>query len=279
MPPRSKPPRRPAASSSNVQGAVAFEEPDLEVVEGIVSSPIKGIVYGAGGVGKTTLCSLLKRFGLSVRFVDVELSSKFVDASRVTPRSWEEVRGYLRGQKILDSDVIVVDSLTRCVNLCSDFVVRTVPHEKPDRKIQRLEDYGWGKGAFHLHDCFLPILADLDALVEKGKHVICTAHECVSVVPNPESDDYIRFEPRLPSGTKKGEANIRAQVCEWADHLFFVQMDKDVKDGKAKGEGTRSIYPYNTPQFWAKSRTLEDPIDFEHPSEESAGELWKLLLN
>ena len=183
-----KPPKREDAVKADRQHS--FDEPDLEVTSGVVDKPIKAILYGAGGVGKTTLASLLSKNGLRVRFVDVEESSDFVDAERVHPRDWFELRGYLRGNSILEADVVVLDSLTRCVNYCTDFVVETIPHEKKEKTIQRLEDYGWGKGVYHLHDCFLPLLSDLDSLVAKGKHVICTAHECTSVVPNPDGEDF-----------------------------------------------------------------------------------------
>jgi hypothetical protein len=34
-----------------------------------------------------------------------------------------------------------------------------------------------------------------------------------------------------------------------------------VKDGKAKGQGTRTLYSQERPTYWAKSRTLRESID------------------
>jgi hypothetical protein len=78
-------------------------------------------------------------------------------------------------------------------------------------------------------------------------------------VPNPLGEDWIRYEPRLQSPSS-GKSSIRLRTREWADHVLFFGYDIDVKDGKGRGSGTRTVYPCELPHCMAKSRTLADPM-------------------
>src|SRR5690606_3301613 len=85
--------------------------------------------------------------------------------------------------------------------------------------------------------------------------------DCTANVPNPAGDDFLRYEPRLQSPTS-GKASIRHRVKEWCDHLLYIGYDVFVKDEKAQGCGTRTIYAQEMPTHWAKSRTLSDPVPY-----------------
>jgi hypothetical protein len=89
--------------------------------------------------------------------------------------------------------------------------------------------------------------------------VILICHDCCTTVPNPQGEDWQRYEPRLQSPSS-GKASIRLRVREWADHVFFLGYDVDVKDGKGRGSGTRTLWPVEMPHCMAKSRRLSDPI-------------------
>jgi hypothetical protein len=157
--------------------------------------------------------------------------------------------------------------------MAANWVVRNIKHEK-GKPINGIEDYGWGKGLGHTYDEFIKIFGDLDSLVRDGLHVGCIAHECTERVPNPEGEDWIRYEPRLQS-PKSGKDSIRHRVKEWCDHLLFVGYDIAIgEDGKGKGGGTRTIYPAEMPMWLAKSRTLSASV----PYEKGGVELWNLLL-
>jgi len=153
------------------------------------------------------------------------------------------------------------------------WTIANVPHEKRDVAIRRIEDYGFGKGYQHVYDSFLKLLGDLDQHARAGRHVVLICHDCTSNVPNPSGDDWLRYEPRLQT-TNSGKASIRLRVKEWADHLLFVGYDVDVRDGKGRGSGTRTIYPVERPHCMAKSRTLADPIVYQRNDRA----LWDQLL-
>jgi hypothetical protein len=102
--------------------------------------------------------------------------------------------------------------------------------------------------------------------------MIC--HDCATTCPNPQGEDWLRYEPRLQS-PNSGKASIRLRCREWADHVLFMGYDVSVKDGKGQGSGTRTIYPVELPHCMAKSRTTTTPIFVDQPK----GEIWDSILN
>lgn len=219
------------------------------------------VVYGPGGIGKSTLVRLAQDFGRRPLTIDLEHGSGHIDIDRVEVDSWSDTLGVLRADDLWsDRDLVVVDSLTRGEELDIAWTLENVPHEK-GHTVKSIEGYGFGKGFTHVYETFLQLLAELDRHVRAGRSVLCIAHDCTASVPNPAGDDYIRYEPRLQSPSS-GKASIRHRVREWCDHLLFVGYDIDAKDGKARGSGTRTIYPVEMPTHMAKSRTLSQPIPY-----------------
>lgn len=237
-------------------------------------------LYGTGGIGKTKLASLIKEVGLRPVVIDVEAGSKFLDVERVPNiekgeaiETWQELRDVLHDTELLAPfDVVIVDSLTKAEELAMQHTLRTVPVDNNGTRATTVEDYGFGKGYVHVHETFLNILGDLDAIARTGKHVIIICHDFKANVPNPAGVDWIRWEPRLQE-TAKGPT--RSRVFEWCDHFLFIGYDVSVsKEGKAKGGGSRAIYPVELPDRKAKSRCLTDQIVYE----DGSSELWRLLF-
>lgn len=230
-------------------------------------------IYGPGGVGKTSLAAAVVDVGLNPLFIDAEDSSKFLDVARVSPKSWDEVRQVLHTPDLMDDyDCVVVESLTKLEDWANQWVCQNIPHEKGNT-IRGIEDYGYGKGYQHIYEAFLCLLGDLDAITRTGKHVFATAHVCTETVPNPEGENWLQYQPRLQSPPKIGK--VRERVKEWCDHLLFVDFDKAVAKAKAIGHGTRTIYCAERPTYWAKSRSLADPV----PYEKDSSEIWNQLFN
>jgi hypothetical protein len=233
------------------------------------------VIYGPGGVGKSELCSLLSKVGVKPLVLDLDNETGHLDVDRIDVPTYADLRSVLHNQKLLQPfDAVVVDSLTKSEEMGTDWTLANVKHEK-GHFVNSVEGYGYGKGFTHVYEAVLRLLADLDAVVRMGKHVVCTAHDCTTTVPNPMGEDWIRWEPRLQHPAS-GKASIRLRVKEWATHLLYIGYDQIVdEDGKAKGSGTRTIYPRELPSHLAKSRTLSEPI----PYEQGSAELWKQLLN
>jgi hypothetical protein len=167
---------------------------------------------------------------------------------------------------------IVIDTATKAEELAIAHTLATVRHEK-GQAVSSIEDYGFGKGYQHVYETFIGLLGDLDRHARAGRNVCLVCHDCTCNVPNPSGEDFLRFEPRLQS-PNSGKASIRLRVREWLDHLFFLDLDRSVsKDGKARGSGSRTLYPSEMGWCSAKSRTVQQPMPLV-----SGYEVWQLIL-
>ena len=238
------------------------------------------VLYGPGGIGKTSLAAQLPG---PVAFFDLDDSlprlASQLDTANLMPvsgvDSWDALRDALQAEGWDKIKSIVIDTGTRAEEMAIAKTLESVPHEK-GTKVQRLEDYGFGKGYTHVYDTFLPLLAELDRHSRAGRHVAIICHDCTNTVPNPAGEDWLRYEPRLQS-PNSGKASIRLRVREWADHVLFLGYDVDVgKDGKGRGAGTRTIYPAELPHCMAKSRTTQTPAPLVHGQ---GAAFWKELFN
>jgi hypothetical protein len=228
------------------------------------------VLYGTGGIGKTSLAALAPApvvfdldNGLSALGVDVPAAEGVDD--------WAGLVATLEGPGFDAFRTVVIDTATVAEEWASKHTVETVPSDKGNR-VKRIEDYGFGKGYTHLFDTFLGLLHVLDKHRRAGRNVVLVAHDCWATVPNPQGDDYVRYEPRLYTAAS-GKNSIRCRVKEWADHVCFVGYDIDVKNGKGQGSGTRTIWVNEFPHCLAKSRRLRDSIFYE----EGSTELWTQL--
>ena len=258
----------PAAANPNessVQG-----EKRYAIVGGKIDGPQRILLYGPGGIGKSTLAALAP----NPVFLDVENGTNEIDVPRVEGLSgFRDLRVCLQSNALDGFSTIVLDSATRAEEWAIAHTLATVKAEK-GATVTSIESYGFGKGYQHVFDTFLLLLADLDKRVRKGQHVILIAHDCITTVPNPMSEDFIRFEPHL-QGPRSGRASIRNRVVQWCDHVLFVGYDVLAKEGKGIGAGTRTIYSSELPTHIAKSRRISSNIAFSNASD---GSIWNSIF-
>jgi len=236
------------------------------------------VLYGPGGIGKTTLAAHLPG---PVAFFDLDESlgrlGEQIGLAGIMPvegvGTWAGLRSALQSDGWDKVKTIVIDTGTRAEELAVAHTLGTVKKEQ-GATAENVESYGYGKGYVHVFDTFLPLLADLDRHCRAGRNVAIICHDCTATVPNPAGADWIRYEPRLQSPTS-GKASIRLRVKEWADHVCFMGYDVAVsKDGKGQGAGTRTIYTQELPHFMAKSRTCQQSI----PVGEDGKGVWSEII-
>jgi len=269
---KAPPPPRPNGNNAQAQ---AFPSKPLTVQKGRTLKIQKTVIYGSGGIGKSELCANIAQLGIEPLFFDLDMETGHLPIARVNISDWQELLTGLRQRDLWEPyQCVVIDSATKAEEYATRWVIANVKHEKPEKVpfIRGIEDYGWAKGYTHVYETFLLLLQELDAIVRSGRHVILTAHDCVANAPNPEGEEWIRYEPRLLAHK---HASIRHRLKEWAFHVLFIGYDISVANRKATGAGTRTIYTHERPTFLAKSRTLPDQ---DIPYAKGDATLWRLML-
>lgn len=233
----------------------------MNITRGIQPKPLKVVVYGPEGIGKSTFASLFP----DPLFIDTEGSTTRMDVARTdTPTSLAmltqqlmEIRDNPPGCKTL-----IIDTIDWAERLCIQAVC--AKNNKTG-----IEDFGYGKGYSYVYEEMGRILNLLNDIWERGMHIVMTAHAAIRKFEQPdEMGAYDRWELKLINSPK---CNSCAMVKEWADMVLFanyktfaVAADKDGKKMKARG-GERVMYTAHNPCWDAKNRfglAPELPFDF-----------------
>ena len=234
----------------------------------------KILIYGTGGIGKSTLCCMAPG---PVAYVDAEdrLPSLKAELAMlgigepvlVPAHNWESLRASLAAPGWGGIKSIALDSMPVIEEWCIQHLLRTIKtFEKPPQVARSLEDYGFGKDVRLAYEHFLPLLADLDRHTKQGRNIIMTCHDCKPEESNPMGANYVRYEPRLRT-SKKGDNSIRLKVKEWCDFVGFICYDlttgkeRGQDNKKAEGSGTRTMYLQETPAYMAKNHGHPENID------------------
>ena len=230
----------------------------MNISRGPVKTAIRVGIYGTEGVGKTTFAS---NFPGAV-FIDTEGSTKHMDVARFDqPETLQQVMDQLawvlgNPEKIGTVVIDTVDWLER-------LLFKAVCEEK---KIQSIEDIGYGKGYVYAKQKLQGLLDILDQIVSRGVHVVLVCHSMIRKFELPdEMGSYDRYMLKL------NEKNIAPLIKEWVDMLLFVNFKTDVvtaadgKTKKGKGGQKRVMYANHSACWDAKNRFgLPDEMPFEY---------------
>ena len=233
----------------------------MNITRGIQPKPLKVVIYGPEGIGKSTFASLSP----DPLFIDTEGSTARMDVARTeTPTSLAMLMQLLT--EIKDNPpgckTLVIDTVDWAERLC----IAAVCAKNGKTGI---EDFGYGKGYSYVFEEMGRILNLLGDIWERGIHIVLTAHAAIRKFEQPdEMGAYDRWELKLINSPK---CNSCAMVKEWADMVLFanyktfaVAADKDGKKMKARG-GERVMYTSHNPCWDAKNRfglAPELPFDF-----------------
>ena len=230
----------------------------MNITRGPVRSAIRVGIYGTEGVGKTTFAS---RFP-GVVFIDTEGSTKHMDVARFDPpETYQDVLDQLAWVLGNTEDVgtVVIDT----VDWLEKLIFRAVCDEK---KIQNIEDIGYGKGYVYAKQKVQGLLELMDTIIGRGVHVVLVCHSMIRKFELPdEMGSYDRYTLKL------NEKNIAPLIKEWVDMLLFVNFKTDVVTGadgktkKGKGGQKRVMYANHSACWDAKNRFgLPDEMPFEY---------------
>jgi len=215
----------------------------MDIVKGKVNAPIRAVIYGPEGIGKTTLASHWP----SPLFVDAEAGTLRLDVARVQPQSWQavlavvdELRTDGKGYRTL-----VFDTADWLERMATEAVLAQHNQES-------IEAFGYGKGYTYLAEEWKRFLDRVGMMqAANGMEVVFLAHAHMRKFEQPEeAGAYDRWELRM---TKQ----VLPAMKEWADLLLFANYKTYVveTDGKAKAQGgARVIYTTHHACWDAKNR-------------------------
>ena len=230
----------------------------MKITKGKVKKPVKCVICGVEGIGKTTLAAQFP----DPLFIDVEDGSSQLDVARTEiPRSWDKLLDLVR-EVIAEKPckTLVIDTADWAEKLCTQDLL--AKHHADG--IESLGG-GYGKGWTYLQESFQRLLAGLNKVVESGMNAVLIAHVAMKKVELPEEQGaYDKWEMKL---SKK----VAPIVKEWADMVLFcnykimVVENSKTHTKKATG-GQRVMYATHNPVWDAKNRfglPDEMPLDFK----------------
>jgi hypothetical protein len=250
-----------------MQNAVAAHKPQQQsakrmtlqaVRTGKIQRPMRILLYGTEGVGKSTFASSAP----SPIFLGTEEGTGELDVARLPePSSWQDITDAidLLANEEHQYRTLVLDTLDWMEPVCWRHVCQ-------QGKKQSIEDFGYGKGYVTALDEWRALLVRIDGLrTKRGMHVIALAHAWIKAFANPIGDNFDRYELKL---------NNKAAGLwkEWSDAVLFATYEDFTRaadrGGKAKATttGARIIHTQRHPAWDAKTRYAipeQLPLDWE----------------
>lgn len=227
-----------------------------EVQQTMQIEPMKVLIYGVEGIGKTTFAS---KFSDPI-FIDTEGSTGFINARKLpNPTSWtmlldelEDIKSEPRGK------TLIIDTLDWAERLAKKYLM-------DKNKWAAIDSTNYGSRYVALSDEIGKLLNKLTEIKDVGINVVLTAHAETKKHELPdEMGQYDKYTLKL----EKRDAGL---AKEWADMiLFFNYKTTIISDSKSNSKkatgGQRVMYTTHKPAWDAKNRLgLPDelPIDFE----------------
>ena len=230
---------------------------------GIIQRPLGLIIYGPGGVGKTTFTCKAPNAILC----DIERGSdKIENVYRDKPDTYEDVLTLMddleKGNHKFET--LILDSLDRLEPLVWKYVCETYSGKGPAMK--NIEAFGYGKGYSYAKEVWENLTKRFDILRDKGINILLVAHNQVRTFQDPiQNAGYDRNILKL---------HERSTGClkEWAEVMLFADFETitykdDNQKTRARSDSDRVMYTEKRAAFDAKSRValpFEMPVDFNN---------------
>lgn len=233
------------------------------VRRGRIEKPIRALIYGTPGVGKSTFAADAP----NAIFLCSEDGTAQLDIARLPPvRSWADV---LEALKILatephDFKTLVVDSL----DWLEPIVWAQVCAAGGKGAI---EDFGFGKGYVAAVDVWREFIRRLEHLERtRGMNIVLVAHAHIKRIDDPFTGSFDRHRMKL----HEKSADL---LGEWVDALLFARHEvmAVTKKGEQKARGistgARILHTVYCAAFDAKNRfSLPDEMPLDWATFEAA---------
>lgn len=218
------------------------------------AKPMKVVLYGVEGIGKTTFVS---HFPDPI-FIDTEGSTGFIDAKKLPdPDSWamllEEIAYMAQSPQ---GKTLVIDTADWAEELAKQ-------HLMAKHKWQAIDQTDYGARYVALSNEIIRLLRGLEMVKNAGMNVVLTAH---AVQKKFELPDQVGSFDRYVLKLEKRDA---ALIKEWCDMLLFANYKTTVvasgSGSKKATGGQRVMYTTHMPAWDAKNRLgLPDELPFEY---------------
>ena len=227
----------------------------LPIKSGRLSKPVKAVIYGLEGTGKSTLAAQTP----NPLFLDTEGGTTYLDVNRIDQfTGWE---GLLN----------TIEEVARDPSCCTTLVIDTadwaeqmaIKHICEKYKQTGLESFGFGKGYTYLAEEFARMLRACENVLASGRNVVIVAHARVRKQELPEEmGAFDHWELKL-------SRQCAPLLAEWPDLLLFVSYKTFVsgtESGSKKASGgKRVMYATHHPCWDAKNRFgLPDEMDLDY---------------
>ena len=227
----------------------------LNFITGKIDRPLKVVIYGTEGIGKSTLASKFP----DPLFIDVEGGTSQMDIRRVQkPDTWDGLIGLVA--EIAKADgickTLVIDTADWCETLC-------VEHICAKYNQKSIESFNYGKGYAMLGEEWGRLIAAMNAVIAAGIHVVVLAHARQRKIELPDqAGSFDHYELKLTR-------QVAPILKEWSDLLLFCNYETfvittDSNTKKATG-GRRVMYTSHSPVYDAKNRHgLPEVMDLDY---------------
>lgn len=228
----------------------------LNITTGVEKTPIKTVIYGAEGVGKSSLAAKFP----NPLFLDTEGGTSRLNVRRIRIGGWEELLETVK-EIIATPEVcktLVLDTADWAEAYCIDYICKKYRQNS-------IESFGYGKGYTYIQEEFGEFLKLLSKLTELGINPVIIAHGKPRKFELPdEQGAFDRYETKLTR-------QVAPLIKEWCDMLLFCNYKTFVvttenNSKKAQG-GKRVMYTTHNPCWDAKNRfNLPDELDLDFAS-------------
>ncbi len=213
----------------------------MQIVKGKVNAPVRAVIYGPSGIGKTTLASQWPH----PVFIDVESGTLEMDVNRISlgqSASWQLVLEAVKQLRNSEYQTIIIDTADWAEKLLKEKICNAAG-------VSSIGDIPYGALYQQLAAEWAKFLDELSSI---KKNIVLLAHSCLVHCDIPEENgSFDRHEMKMTNSFK---ISIPALCKEWASIVLFINYETRVVEGKASG-GKRYIYTTWHTCWDAKQRT------------------------